>query len=607
MENLSEMNPRTAAALLEVSGTATKDEIAAAFKRLALKFHPDKNRDHVECTTAAFQLVQAARTVLLEAAPPFYLPEDSPYEEEKAKAARRGSLIKNNRRAANHAGSTRAGRQHVDDVQGIGAFFTSSMNGRGRTRRTRRASSRHQSQCVVTEASSETASTTPRSRNADDRASGQRRSTSHRGVNEDATWQALVEEANGRQKWLQNRTPLVTPRGEVTGTTEKNKHDTPRADHEDEITDDQEDQGIASSSAEVSIIPCTKLSSTRKRTSSSENQDRESTTREDVLEQSQRQNQCNREQHLVDHEATFPTRSPSSSSAATSSSNSFRGRAGGGSSSSFRGTWRCKECGKECLTLHDASICQVCGNPLRLHTGPGHSLCLHGQYCARFELRIRSSYCPCGHSADKHECVFASSLFVKNNTGAGGYDCTIPASTAPPRTAGGGTSSRGTGTPRSFSLAGERSASGCQASSAASRRTSPEGVTGFYSASNVGEDVDEREHHRLPAGNSIQRPQQSLLSRGLTLLTEGDSTTTWRSSGLARSERSTVNNNKRKNHLNPPTPRPTSMHERRETEELTHQKEKELQQGTTRKKKVVQGQYQAKLHTLMSKYNMNPS
>ncbi|CAD7922359.1 unnamed protein product [Amoebophrya sp. A120] len=80
------MNPRTAAALLEVNGTASRDEIATAYKRLALKFHPDKNRDHVECTTEAFKLIQAAREVLLEATVPFYKPEDSPYDEERQEA-----------------------------------------------------------------------------------------------------------------------------------------------------------------------------------------------------------------------------------------------------------------------------------------------------------------------------------------------------------------------------------------------------------------------------------------------------------------------------------------------------------------------------------------
>eukprot|EP00392_Amoebophrya_sp_AT5.2_P019632 g20567.t1 len=61
------MNPRTACALLEVRGTASIEDIQRAYKRLALKFHPDKNLpEHTQCTTEAFQLIQGAKQVLLD-------------------------------------------------------------------------------------------------------------------------------------------------------------------------------------------------------------------------------------------------------------------------------------------------------------------------------------------------------------------------------------------------------------------------------------------------------------------------------------------------------------------------------------------------------------
>lgn len=48
--------------LLEVERTATKEEIYKAYKRAALKWHPDKNKD--EDTTQRFQDINEAHTVL---------------------------------------------------------------------------------------------------------------------------------------------------------------------------------------------------------------------------------------------------------------------------------------------------------------------------------------------------------------------------------------------------------------------------------------------------------------------------------------------------------------------------------------------------------------
>jgi DnaJ-class molecular chaperone len=49
---------------LEVDRDATEDEIKKSFKKLALKWHPDKNRGKEEQCAAYFILIQQAYEVL---------------------------------------------------------------------------------------------------------------------------------------------------------------------------------------------------------------------------------------------------------------------------------------------------------------------------------------------------------------------------------------------------------------------------------------------------------------------------------------------------------------------------------------------------------------
>ncbi|KAI1448596.1 DnaJ-domain-containing protein [Annulohypoxylon stygium] len=53
--------------ILEVDSNATTAEITASYRRLALKYHPDKNPDDVEAATEAFQKIQVAYEVLSDA------------------------------------------------------------------------------------------------------------------------------------------------------------------------------------------------------------------------------------------------------------------------------------------------------------------------------------------------------------------------------------------------------------------------------------------------------------------------------------------------------------------------------------------------------------
>jgi len=80
------MLPRTACGLLEVGHSATDQEIHAAYKKLAIRFHPDKNPNISQEATEAFQLVNEAKDTLLEASRPFYQLTESPFPEERGAA-----------------------------------------------------------------------------------------------------------------------------------------------------------------------------------------------------------------------------------------------------------------------------------------------------------------------------------------------------------------------------------------------------------------------------------------------------------------------------------------------------------------------------------------
>ena len=51
-------------AVLGVQQSATVDEIKAAYKKLAIKWHPDKNRHQEELASAKFKEVSTAYAVL---------------------------------------------------------------------------------------------------------------------------------------------------------------------------------------------------------------------------------------------------------------------------------------------------------------------------------------------------------------------------------------------------------------------------------------------------------------------------------------------------------------------------------------------------------------
>ena len=53
---------------LEVQQDASADEIKRAFKKLALKWHPDKNADNLDEATERFKEIQAAYSVLSDRA-----------------------------------------------------------------------------------------------------------------------------------------------------------------------------------------------------------------------------------------------------------------------------------------------------------------------------------------------------------------------------------------------------------------------------------------------------------------------------------------------------------------------------------------------------------
>ena len=55
-----------ACSVLGVAEDADADAIAAAFKALAMKWHPDRNKDNVEEATARFAELSAARDLLLD-------------------------------------------------------------------------------------------------------------------------------------------------------------------------------------------------------------------------------------------------------------------------------------------------------------------------------------------------------------------------------------------------------------------------------------------------------------------------------------------------------------------------------------------------------------
>uniref|UniRef100_U9TIC9 J domain-containing protein n=1 Tax=Rhizophagus irregularis (strain DAOM 181602 / DAOM 197198 / MUCL 43194) TaxID=747089 RepID=U9TIC9_RHIID len=52
--------------LLGVNYNSTKEEIDKAYRRKAIKFHPDKNRDNVEAATKFFHQISAAYKTLTD-------------------------------------------------------------------------------------------------------------------------------------------------------------------------------------------------------------------------------------------------------------------------------------------------------------------------------------------------------------------------------------------------------------------------------------------------------------------------------------------------------------------------------------------------------------
>lgn len=53
--------------VLEVARTATNDELKAAYKKLVMKWHPDKNLERAEEATERFKEIQSAYAVLGDA------------------------------------------------------------------------------------------------------------------------------------------------------------------------------------------------------------------------------------------------------------------------------------------------------------------------------------------------------------------------------------------------------------------------------------------------------------------------------------------------------------------------------------------------------------
>jgi len=60
-EILNEDNPYT---ILEIRRTASKEEIKSAYRKLAVKWHPDHNINNEEFCKVMFQKINAAYTIL---------------------------------------------------------------------------------------------------------------------------------------------------------------------------------------------------------------------------------------------------------------------------------------------------------------------------------------------------------------------------------------------------------------------------------------------------------------------------------------------------------------------------------------------------------------